>query len=129
MMSASEAAGAAGVTTRQLQHWRDIGVLRPSGWVRPPARGSSGFWSPCEYSEQDITVARTLGRISPRVGYLGLRRIIPALRLAIMQNAGYLAVVFKGRNTARVKVLGDAAAVLTFAAAVSGGVLIVEIPR
>lgn len=124
MMSASKAAKAAGVTTRQLQHWRETGALRPNGWRRPKGRRE---WRPCRYSELDVTTAEALGRISSRARYVSLRNIAPAIRLAIMQRSHYLAILFIKKKMLRVKILRDDAAVLKFASADHpGGVLILE---
>ena len=124
-MRAAEAAKEAGVTLRQLQHWREIGILRPKGWVRKLAGRVS---IPCSYSEKDVAIARAIGSISRRHRQIGFRRIVPALKLAMMQACRYLAVVFVNRRISRIKVLEDAAAAVEFATAVNGGVLLIEIP-
>lgn len=125
-MNATEAAAAAGVTRRQLQHWRNTGILRPDGWILP----KDGHWKECRYSDSDVMIAAALGRVPECARRAGLRRVIPSLRLAVMKRGRYLAFVFTSwEGMTRVKILDDEAAVVKYAAAVPGAVVIVEIPQ
>lgn len=52
----------AGITGRQADYWRRLGLLRQ------PRPVGSGY--PCRWNDRDVTVATVLGRIADRMGVL-----------------------------------------------------------